>query len=125
MPNSSTNYGWWDHTGVSGHEPQMGIVPTPVPKLKPQATRAKLNICGGTGHDAYTIPISYGMAQCLACNLAKRVGAEYTPRFTEKRSLGLLEPPPIEESILDDPPDDGDFESDEEDHEEPYEEDQP
>lgn len=86
-------------------------------ELKSQVKKGKLNICGGTGHDAYTIPIGYGMAQCLACNMTKRVGAEYTPRFTEKRPLSTLEPPPTSEQEAEefyDPPD-GDFEDDEED----------
>ena len=129
MPNNDVNE-WWNQDFATATSTTGDSVHTPFPKpeLKPRAAKAMLNICDGIGHNAYTIPIGYGVAQCLVCNMTKRVGVEYTPRFAEKRSLSALEQPLTTEQEAEefyDPPDGGDFEDDEGDHEEPYEEDQP
>ena len=89
MPTTTPNWG----------EPQtlssFTSLPEPVPisKVKPK-DKTKLNVCGHSGHDAYTIPIRYGRAQCLACQVVKTVEAKYTPGF-KKPSF----PTPIEQEI--------------------------
>jgi len=84
-----------------------------------------LNICGVPAHTPYTIPIGYGVAQCLVCNTYTHVAPAYTPGFIEKKrqvapinggllaiddseSLESLEPPDNYDGPEDDDDDEGD-----------------
>ena len=88
-------------------------------------TLLPLNICGVSAHTPYTIPISYGIAQCLICNTHTHVLPQYTPGFIEKKrqvapinggllaiddseSLESLEPPDNYDGPEDDDDDEGD-----------------
>ena len=102
----------WDDFVEKARKPQLD---------KKQPVPPPLNICGSKSHTQLTIPVSYGMAQCLACNCTTQVDPIYTPGFTKKKraveveleSQPESEPPEFVDA--DEIPDDEEYEPEDED----------
>lgn len=54
-----------------------------------------LVICTRSEHASLTIATGYGIAQCLACKLVKRVSPDLTPKFAKLALKGRRKPTPM------------------------------
>ena len=74
---------------------------------KPEKKLGVLNVCGNSTHGAYTIPIGFGHAQCLICNVSRRVNALYTPGFAKQETTEAetSQPEFLDDDSMGDPPD--------------------